>query len=293
MSTKLKLVTPTNPGVGIPYIVDGPFLAYRSSGGTVVLNQGGSPRGRLVKCSDLKRILSKYLIKGTKFIINTYNPTLYSLIPGISSNDNLFNSDNDFIPTLPVQSLIRNEVDGFNSETTVTQSSVRSIKACDNWNNNLEELGVIEEAIDDRVKSVFGYYKDYPDIDLSKEVPNKDGGYSVDLSEESLVVSLISGTTYTDTINLEDWVLKSRKGLSSISGKLDISYMYSKGGKMYGGMQTIKAFQYEEDLTSNNIIIDLGDIQIEYMENVLKIYPVSEDVDEVVFNDCTLTIGVL
>jgi PII-like signaling protein len=65
---------------------------------------------------------------------------------------------------------------------------------------------------------------------------------------------------------------------------------------MYSGMQTIKAFQYEENVTSKDVIINLGEscpIQIEYMDHVLKIYPLSEEVDEVIFTDCTLTIGVL
>ena len=57
------------------------------------------------------------------------------------------------------------------------------------------------------------------------------------------------------------------------------------------GMQTIKAFRYEESITSDNKIINLPPIQIEYMDNVLKIYPLEEEIDEVVFTDCTLTIG--
>ena len=65
---------------------------------------------------------------------------------------------------------------------------------------------------------------------------------------------------------------------------------------MYSGMQTIKAFKYEENVTSKNVIMNFGDscpIQIEYMDYILKIYPLEERVDEVLFTDCTLTIGVL
>jgi hypothetical protein len=69
--------------------------------------------------------------------------------------------------------------------------------------------------------------------------------------------------------------------------------MYSIGGEIYSGMQTIKAFRYEESITSDNKIINLPPIQIEYMDNVLKIYPLEEEIDEVVFTDCTLTIGCL
>jgi hypothetical protein len=167
------------------------------------------------------------------------------------------------------------------------------MKYCDSWLNDLSKYKELERLIDTRINSIFDYYKDY---DITKEVSDTVGSYSVDLSEMPLVVSLISGTTYTDTINIEDWVLESKKGTSSISGKLDISYQYSIGGQIFSGMQTIKAFQYEENVTSKNTILGIrssSPIQVEYMNYVLKIYPLEERVDEVVFTDCTLTIGVL
>ena len=293
---ELKLVTTKVPTKNeILYInPDNNYLAYKRKGDEVILDKGGSEVDRLIKCSDLKEILSKYLIKGTKYIINTYNPVLYYLIPGNPSNDSLFTSDNDFVPTLPIQSLIRGEVDGFNMYGfTVTQESVRSIKACDNWYNDLSELEDIEASIDNRVTEVFGYYKNFEDLDIEKEVRDKVGGYSKDILVKSFTASLISETKYTDSINIEDWVRSSMKGTNGVSGKLDVSYMYSKGGIMYGGQQSIKSFRYETNLTTEDTIIDLGDVQIEYIEFVLKIYPLNNDVDEVIINDCTLTIGVL
>ncbi len=248
---------------------------------------------KLTTCESLKKVLDDYMFKGTKYIAGTYNPTLYYLFPGVESNDNLFNTENDFIPTLPISNLVRLEVDGFSLESSVTSSDLRCMKACDSWFNDLSKYDDIVSDINDRVEDLFGYYKDF---NVEEEVSDGLGRYSADLSQEPLVVSLISGTTYTDTINLEDWIIKSKKGSYPISGKLDISYMYSSGGFMYAGMQTIKAFQYEENVTSNNVIINQGEgcpVQIEYMDNVLKIYPLYDAVDEVVFTDCTLTIGVL
>ena len=263
-----------------------PVLVYQDNGETYILNKGGSERVEIITCKDLKDILEEYMFKGTKYIASTYNPTLYYLFPGISENDSLFNSENDFIPTLPISDLIRLEIDGFDDSAEIKQGDIRCIKACDSWFNDLEE---IEGDINKRIENIFNYYKKF---DVTKEVMDT-VDYSVDLSKNSFVVSILSDTSYTDTINLEDWIIKSRKGIYPISGKLDISYMYSIGGSMYGGVQTIKAFQYEENVTSKNVIINLGDIQLEYMDKVLKIYPLSKDVDEVVFTDCTLTIGVL
>lgn len=298
---KLKLVTPTLPETeNTPYIINddqGEFssLAYKDTENNVQILKEGC---ELLTCEGFKTIL-KDLIKGTKFIASIYNPVLYSLTPGIEENDSFFNIENDFIPNISVQDLIRDEVDGFllDPEVVITQDSVRSIKACDSWNNSAQ-VEVLEESINARIKELFGYYEDYPEIDFSKEVSNSGSGFSVDLSENSIVVSLTSETTYTDTINLEDWVYNSGQcnqgGMYyNISGKLDISYMYSKGSRVYSGMQTIKAFQYEGNLVSKNIIIELGDIQIEYLDYVLKIYPISSEVNEAIINDCTLTIGVL
>jgi len=291
---KLKLITTENPSQdNVLYIEGGesnPVLTYDSNQTHHVLDKGGSDRVNLLTCSELKNILDRHMFKGTKYIISTYNPTLYYLFPGVTSNDNLFNSDNDFIPTLPISDLVRMEVDGFNEDSVIKQKDVRCMKACDSWFNDLEKYEEIVEDIDTRVNSIFGYYKEF---EVAKEVKSDVGDYSVDLSGNPIVVSLISGSTYTDTINLEDWVLGSKKGSNTISGKLDISFMYSIGGEIYSGEQTIKAFQYEENIISKNTIITFESVQLEYMDYVLKIYPLSVDVDEVVFTDCTLTIGVL
>jgi hypothetical protein len=233
-----------------------PVLAYYKDQTFYVLNKGGSKRVSLVTCKDLKNILDSYMFKGNKYIASTYNPTLYYLFPGVSSNDNLFKTDNKFIPTLPISDLVRLEVDGFSKTDPVTSSDLRCMKACDSWFNDTLKYDEIVSDIDERVEELFGFYKEF---DVEKEVSDELGRYSADLSEEPLVVSLISGTTYTDTINLEDWILGSKKGTYPISGKLDISYMYSSGGYMYAGMQTIKAFQYEENVTSKSVIINQGE----------------------------------
>ena len=299
---KLKLITTESTPLKIVQVEgEDPVLVYSQGGIDINLDKGGSPISRLIKCSDLKEILSKYFIKGTKFIASTYNPTLYYLFPSDLFPDDpesiKFTPENNFIPTLPISDLMREEVDWFNYQNSgQEQRDLRSIKACDDWYNNPTYAKNIETLIDTRLNDIYGYYNS--DIDLENESELLIGEYSIDLKDAgySQVVNLLSNTSYTDTINLEDWVLGSKKGTYPISGKLDISYMYSYGGSMYAGMQTIKAFQYEENVISKNIIINQGEgcpVQIEYMNNILKIYPLYDLVDEVVFTDCTLTIGVL
>ena len=234
-----------------------------------------------------------------------YRPRFQDL-PG-SSYDTQFTPDTNFIPTLKISDLVRDEIDGFKgkfndqrefeeefSGLDISQSDLRAIKACDNWYSNTSLYNSIVPAIDERVKDVFKYYKDFDIENIGEEVQNKNGDYSADVSKESIVVSLLSDSSYTDTINLEDWAYKSGKGTSDISGKLDISFMYSIDGKIYGGMQTIKAFKYSSgNVVPKDTIIELGNVQLEYLNYVLKIYPTNSDIDEVVINDCTLTIGIL
>lgn len=304
--SKLKLITTTIPSSNnLLYILEtlggeiNSTLAYKSGGNLVKLVRGGSPESAIIKCSDLKEILRKYFIQGTKFIASTYNPTLYYLFPGYYKNQ--FSPDTDFVPTLNITSLLRAEVDGFNKDTfphnpDITQDSLKSIKACDSWYSNTDEYEDIVSKIDSRIKNIFGYYRDFNinNFDIEKEVHDKLSGYSLDVSKESIVVSLLSETSYTDTINLEDWVYKSGKGNEEVSGKLDISFMYSKGGNIHGGMQTIKAFEYSTgNVVPKDTIINLGDVQIEYFNYILKIYPLSDEIDEIIINDCVLTIGVL
>jgi len=285
----------------IPYITGdetNPILAYKNGRGEVVrLDKGGSPKCELLKCSDLENILGRYFISGTKFILSAYNPVLYYLIPGTFQDQ--FTPENDFIPTLKISDLARGEVNGFDDKSiqlddSITQDSVRSIKACDTWNNNPDEAIEAEEAIEREFLKVFGYYVDPESMDIEKEVRKRVGHYSADVTKESIVINPISATTFTDTINLEDWIYASGKGDSEVKGKADVSFMYSLGGKIYGGMQTLEVFRYSlGNIITIDTLIDLGNIQIEYINKILKIYPINEGIDEIMFNDCTLTIGIL
>lgn len=292
--SRLKLITTTPNDEGL-WIRQGegedPVLEYSG----IKLDKGGSPISRLVKCSDLVRVLSQDFIKGTKFIVNTYDPVLSYLFPGDPTIDSQFTPSTKFIPQISTTELSREEVNGFSVSglDDITQDSVRSIKACDSWYNDPIECAEVEARIEESIVSVFGKFLNFEDLDYEKEVRNKVGEYSSDITSIPLTVSLISDTTYTDTINLEDWVYKSSN--PEVTAKLDISFMYSIGGNIYGGFQTIQPFKYSDlgYLTSNNQVMTLGKIQLEYIGYVLKIYPLEPEIDEVVINDCVLTIGKL
>ena len=276
---KLKLVTTTSGGNYELYISrdnsGNPILAYKVGSVVHTVKCGGLP---LVKCSTLERILSDNFICDTKFIISTYNASLYYLTPDSS----LFNPANKFIPTIDTISLDRGEVSGFS--TSSSMGSVRSIKMCDNWYDNIIEQEEAEKAITDKAFSIFG-----DSIDYSEASPTKLGEYSVNTYDSNLVIELVSGTTYTDTVYVKDWIMKL--GKSGVSAKMDISYMYSIGDSIFSGMQSIQAFRYNENLIIQDVMMTLGDVQMEYIGGTLKIYPVSVGVDEVVINDCIMIVG--
>lgn len=276
---KLKLIT-TTPGGNYELYISrddsgNPVLAYKIGSDVHTVKCGGLP---LVKCSTLERILSDNFICDTKFIISTYNTSLYYLTPDPS----LFNPANKFIPTIDTISLDRGEVSGFSSSGIT--GSTKSIKVCDNWYDNIREQEEADKAITERASSIFGDQTNY-----SKASSNNLGEYSVDTYDSSFVIELVSGTTYTDTVYVKDLIMKV--GKSGVSAKMDISYMYSIGGSIFSGMQSIQAFRYNESLIIQDVIMTLGDVQMEYIGGTLRIYPVSVGVDEVVINDCIMTVG--
>ena len=296
--SKLKLVTTTSTST--LHIIqregEDPVLAYKSGNNVIKLDKGGSPDNRLLDCSTLYNLLSRYFIKGTKFIISTYNPVLYYLFPGDPTYDDMFNPSTGFIPTLKVSDLVRGEVDGFSAAgiSQIKAGQTRSIKACDSWYNNPAEEEKAVEAVDDLFKDVFGFYKEFSDLDIEKEVHSKLGDYSVDLSGivSPISVDLVPSTMYTDTLNLEDWVYAC--GVSGdLKARLDVYFMYSIRGTIYSGSQTIEAFRYSGgNLVSGDSIVRVGRVQLEYIGRVLKIYPVDSGIDEIIINDACLTIGV-
>ena len=272
---RLKLVTTTIPTNDYElYIKEGdngnPVLAYKDGDAEIEVTCSDAS---LVKCSTLEELLSDYSICDTKFIISTYSPTLYYLIPDPS----LFNPENNFIPTLDTAALDRGEVSGF--KISGITGSTRSIKVCDNWYDNIREQEDAEKAINTAASGI------------STAIHDKLGEYSYDIEDSSVVIKLVSETTYTDTVSLEEWIWKL--GKPGVTAKLDVSYMYSIGDKIYGGMQNIQAFRYLDsgDLSITNSIMDLGKVQLEYIGGVLKIYPKDTEIGEAIINSCIMSAG--
>ena len=186
---KLKLITTTNPNRDYElYILNSeeeekPVLAYKVGSEEFIIKEGIN----LVKCSNLVETLKKNFIQDTKFIISTYNPVLYYLIPNEESS--LFDPSSNFIPRLDTISLERGEVNGF-SESEFIPGSLDSVKVCDNWYDNIQELEIAETSINSQVEKIFG---NNIDLDYSKEFHDYLGEYSSDLINSSITQCTSSG----------------------------------------------------------------------------------------------------
>ena len=303
MGEVLKLVTTSVPSVSNVVYISGKQLLYKSDNVITALDPGKN----LVKCSDLKNYLDQYLPAGTKFIASTYNPVLNYLLPGYSDDE--FSTDNHFIPTLDTNNLNRGESDSFGSVPRVKPESLISIKACDNWYNNPDTLQRIvgkNGKLNEELRKVYG--SGYADLDYNKELmysvsnvaPSLQSGVFSEIGNVecgSVVKVLISSTTYTDTLDLSEWIQVSC--FPGVSGKVDVSVMYSKSGNIYSSDKSLKAFEYKKnsrgvlELIVDDSIIDMPEVQVEYLGGTLRIVPKTSDVDEAIIGDCILTVGTL
>ena len=67
---------------------------------------------------------------------------------------------------------------------------------------------------------------------------------------------------------------------------------------MYSGEKSLKVFEYKMvnwklNLTVSDTILEMPEVQIEYFGGIIKVVPKTSDIDEIIINDCTLTLGSL
>lgn len=138
-------------------------------------------------------------------------------------------------------------------------------------------------------KRLFGTMKE-------KEIPFYNvTGKVINILDGSVVVDLINynSTIYTDTISLGD-VLKYPIAPHE-SGRVDLSIQYSKSGNIYYSDKVFTAFSHNGDtIEVDNIVESVNDnVQLEYINGVIKVTPLISDVDECIISKCSLTYGKL
>ena len=268
-----------------------PYLAYKNDNGSITSVIEGDTFDRPIHCSELINILLS-MNPGIAFIASQYVPTLYYVFP----NDEFSYTDmpTSLIPQINPSTYIRDEVDGFTSAgvRTITTEALRSIKICDNWEAIGTNIPAIESKITDLLEEVYpAYDKNVPEPDYEKEIRDSLGPYSVEIDTVSTVINMISPTTYTDTIDLGKLVERIEE--AGVSGKADISVSYMSKGNFYNPTISIRAFEYLDtgDLYIPSFATKLGDVQLEYFNGILRAIPISEDVNECIISNCTVTYG--
>lgn len=115
----------------------------------------------------------------------------------------------------------------------------------------------------------------------------------VDILNSTITFELIkhNSDTYTDTLGLNELI--SYSSAPGVSGKVDLTVLYSKGGDIYTHDFTFTAFKYNIIGLENDNFIEVinGDIQLEYIDGVLHVAPIKNGVDECIINNCTITYG--
>ena len=261
-----------------------PYLAYKETveGDVkkVISIIEGDSYDRPVHCSELFKLLL-FMNPGAKFV--TKENDLYYRFPD--------DSQESLIPTLFPSDYKRNDPDAFNTETDLGLSAkaIRAIKVCD---QSLDDgKGSIEEPHD------YSYFEKKVEETIGELMDNTGtrsvGSYSVDLLENSRVIELVNGTLYTDTINFNELMRKVQAiGISCVA---EVSVSYTILDIIYKGSFTFKPFEYISDDTIEvrNMISKIGDdkVQAEYFNGILRVIPVSSEINECIIDNCTVTYG--
>lgn len=266
MDKKLNIIQPNSTEEGIISIVNNEDylnLMYKTKSGQVNITEGNNNRFRPIHCSELEEKLKS----------RDWNITERKYISRAS--DDSF-TDKDFI----VRSKISNGteiIDRINTSVTSTG------------------FPVVDKKIDDEIIAEFKEtYKDILNsMDANEIYLFNSSSSTYDLLTGSVVIDVIkyNSDTYTNMVNIND--LASKAVHSSISCKVDLNIQYTKKYKVYNHSTSFEGFNYKANKFSrNNFIEEIGsDVSIEYLEGIVRVIPVSDDILECIISSCTVTYG--
>ena len=118
----------------------------------------------------------------------------------------------------------------------------------------------------------------------------------VDLGRGSITINMLGDKDYTNTISLKGVEKKYAK--PNISGKVDLTVKYTRGGLVYTKDLSFEAFKYDDNelepkSTSNSYVSPLNnaDVVVEYLGGIVRVIPESDDIDECIISSCVVTYG--
>lgn len=114
----------------------------------------------------------------------------------------------------------------------------------------------------------------------------------IDLGDKYFSTTVISADSdvYTDTLNLNGIIRHCVSSELKGSANIDVRYSTAKG--VFSENIVFSVFSYDQDLKLEvkNFIQDINDkVQVEYINGVLRVYPLDSTVNECIINNCILT----
>ena len=293
----LKFITTDNSGI---YIVNG-TLAYNNNENITILITGNDQPGKALKCSEFTSFLrgQSYLTGGIKYVDTIDIPQEGASISNVNlyyRNPSKINSDVPFINI--TEDAGEEIIFWINSEGDIEvrgQDDGKDIKVCDSW--GARELNYFG----DKINSLYDKYIDLenPEDEIYNQISSR---YSENYYTKNYIKTydLLSVGDYTNQINIKQYIYKSE--LPGISGKLDVSVFYSYPKNLSSqDLETVvytvsfTAFSYSSEGILNNPVKIFGDenIQVEYIDGILSVYPKTTKVTECIINNCILSYGKL
>lgn len=278
MSKVLDIITSEDTNTNQKLYINGSgessIISYKNDGKIIGLSEGSS-RFRPIHCSELDLKLQNrgYNIMGTKFIRRT------SISPLPLSNAELW-----YDPTKPTTQIP--QIPTLNTGEEI-RTHIGAFKACGS--------DYPEELIQEEYNSIFG---ENMNTNKSEIKFYSSSMSSVNLIEDVVELELIKhdSDTYTNIINISDLIYYNSK--PGISGVFDVTVEYSKGGNIYVKDLTFQAFRYTSTdgtipaLDVENYITSINDeVQLEYINNTIRVNPMNSEIDECILSRCTITYG--
>ena len=250
------------------------IISYKNDGRIIGLSEGSS-RFRPIHCSELDLKLQNrgYNIMGTKFIRRT------TLGPLPSRNAELW-----YDPTKPTTQIPQIPTLKNNTEDRLHPGSFRSCGS-----------DYPEDLIQEEYNSIFGESMNTNRNEIRFYSSSMS---SVNLIEDVVELELIKhdSDTYTNVLNISELIHYNSK--PGMSGMFDVTVEYSKGGRVYVKDLEFQAFRYTSEdgivpaLDVENYIVEINnDVQLEYINNTIRVNPLSSEIDECILSRCTITYG--
>jgi hypothetical protein len=251
------------------------IISYKNSGKIIGISEGSS-RFRPIHCSELDLKLKKrgYNIMGTKFIRRTISGSLPS--PSLAE---LW-----YDPTKPTTQIP--QIPTFKNDRQ-DELHVGSFK--------ISGSDYPEDLIQEEYNSIFGENMNTNNNEVKFYSSSMS---SINLIEDIVELELIKhdSDTYTNVIDISDLIYYNSK--PGTSGIFNVTIEYSKFGNVYVRDLSFEAFKYvSENNESPVLIVDNyiaefnNDVQVEYVNNTIRVNPMSSEIDECILSRCMITYG--